>query len=158
MSRKTVTWIAVGALAAAAVIIAAIVAYHVGADHHSGRVAVGPFRRSFGTPTFVRTVRPFPVAEALVLLLIGGVVGAAIAVLARPGALAGHPAPAPPVDPRWRELDEWYRWAHGAPATPAAVQGPPRAAPTAPPAAPATPPATPSDPDIETPAPPSETA
>ncbi len=152
MSRKAVTWIAVGALAAAAVIVAAIVAYHVGADHGSSRVVGGPFRRSFVMPTLLRTARPFPAVEALVLLLIGGVVGAAIAVLARPGsALVGHPDE-PPVDPRWRELDEWHRWAHGAPAAPAVGQGaapadgPAAPAPSASQAEPVVPPAPPDEP------------
>jgi hypothetical protein len=148
MSRKSITWIAVGALAAAAVVVAALVAYHVGADHGSSRIAVGPLRRSFVMPLFVRTVRPFPAAEALLLLLIGGVIGAAIAVLARPGgAVAGHPALAAPVDPRWSEFDQWHQWAHGAPTVaPQAASAPPATA-TAPPDAPVVTPAAPTDSD-----------
>lgn len=72
MSRKAVTWIAVGALAAAAVIVAAAVACHIGADHGSGRI--------HGAPTPPASGQGAP----------------------PPGQLAGteqSPPPAPPVTP-----------------------------------------------------------
>jgi len=139
MSRKTILWIVAGVLAAAVVAAVGIVSYHVGFDHGGGRVVVGPGRvmRGFGAgAVVVRRDSAFPVFGMFLLLLIGGIVGAAIAYLARPSAdsagtiqgglpvaaavPAGYAAPpaGPPADPRWQQFEEWHRYAHG-PANPA---------------------------------------
>jgi len=146
MSRKTIFWIVAGVLAAAVVAAVGILSYHAGFDHRGGRVVVGPggVMRGFGAgAVVVRRDTAFPAFGAFLLLLIGGIVGAAVAYLARPGTpagaipaaatqpapypggpqaspIAGNPAPiaGPPVDPRWQQFEEWHRYAHG-PANPA---------------------------------------
>jgi len=140
MSRKTIIWIVAGVLAAAVVAAVGMVSYHVGFDHGAGRVVVGPrgALRGFGLGAVVtRRDAAFPAFGAFLALLIGGIIGAAITYLARPGAssagaMAGGTLPAtavptgyaaPPaaglgVDPRWQQFEEWHRYAHS-PASPA---------------------------------------
>ncbi len=141
MSRKTIVWIVAGVLAAAVLAAVAVVAYHVGFDHGAGgggAILRRPLRdNGFGVAFGRRGVAAFPAVGAFLTLLIGGIVGGAIIYLwrgsARPaGAIAaGYDTPAAagrPAGPRWRQFDEWHRYAHfpagpGDPATGATTPG-----------------------------------
>lgn len=140
MSRKTIISIVAGVLAAAVLAAVGIVSYHVGFDHGAGRGVAGlrgPLRGYGLGSAFTRRDAAFPLFGTFLVLLIGGIVGAAIVYLARAG---GHPAGAipaghattpgtgRPVDPRWQQFEEWHRYAHypAAPsaAAPVAAPGP----------------------------------
>jgi len=157
MRRKTIIWIVAAVLAAAVLAAVGVVAYHVGFHHGATRaVAVGPLRR-FGLVTprvVIGATAGFSAATSLLLLLIGGAVGAAIGYLAwggRAGAAVAQPAvvatsaqppvaAGAPVNPLWQQFDEWHRSVHAAPAAGAVAEGV-TAPPTVPPVATSTPPA-----------------
>ena len=150
MRRKIIFWIVVAVLAAAALAAVGIVAYHVGFNHGAGRsVVAGPLRRfGFVTPGVgVGRTAGFSAATSLLLLLIGGAVGAAIGYLAWGGRAAGAAAVQPafvattpqppmaagaPVNPLWQQFDEWHRSVHAAAPAP---EAPTAVTPAAPPVA-----------------------
>jgi len=156
MRRKAIFWIVAAVLAAAVLAAVGLVAYHVGFHHGATRsVAVGPLRRfGFATPrVVVGGTAGFSAATSLLLLLIGGAVGAAIGYLAwggravaaavaqpTPGAAVAQPtvasAAAGPTDPLWQRFDEWHRSAHATPPTGAAPEGAAAPQPPEPPAGP----------------------
>ena len=170
MNRKTIIWIVAGVLGAAVLVAVGIVAYHVGFDHGAGRGVGrgvgnlrGPLRGYRFGAGFGRPGVGFRPIATLVVFLIGAAIGAAIVYATgggrRPaGAVsAGYPATAPtgrPADRRWRQFDEWHRYAHfpagpGDPATGATTPGQAPMAGTSTPPQPPTTPAQPPQPPAE---------
>ena len=100
----------------------------------------------------------FSAAASLLLLLIGGAVGAAIGYLAwggrAAGATAAQPAVVPgPVNPLWQQFDQWHRSVHATPG-PAAYEAPTMATSATPPVATSTPSASGAAAPVPTPTPP----
>ncbi|MGD0997671.1 MAG: hypothetical protein ABR941_05065 [Thermoleophilia bacterium] len=164
MNRKTIIWIVAGLLGAAVLVAVGIVAYHVGFDHGAGRGVGrgagnlrGPLRGYRFGAGFGRPGVGFRPIATLVVFLIGAAIGAAIVYATgggrRPAGTvsAGYPTTAPmgqPADRRWRQFDEWHRYAHfpAGPDDPATGATTPGQAPMAGASTPPQPPTTPAQP------------
>lgn len=127
MSRKSIIWIVIGVLGAAALAAVAVVFYHLGFDHGSSggvvrlRMPMGGNGSAVGFSRRFGGAGGFPGLALLLGVLVAGGIGALIVYLVsagRPAAAAGS-APTPsstltpgggPHDPQWQQFEQWQQW------------------------------------------------